>query len=459
MGKKMQRIVEDLSDPDREIQILALTTITRLQFDSAVSRAQVDEMQRRLVSLAACDDPDVAFLAKKAQNYVESETRESPSQLGSPPTSTPTASQDAPTAQDGVDLSALENEPDATKVATALSRLRTRGDTGVLRRVEKFLQHADSRVRSNAVEVFEDLGDARHIRLLIPLLSDANNRVRSNVVKALGKFGDPHVRQYLANMMASEEVSMRESAVYAMSRLSGFDLTELLVSASEDPYEGVRLRAVRCLGEVDSPESTEALKKRSSDRDPKVREEALSLLAARGVDVTDLLLAEPPIEDLGRDGGLQPSNHQIQKESAEDAEFEARLEKKVEKTFRLMILEISKDLRQEELRGTLSRVLFKIGVDAFDMCRDGALRDKSLMAHYYEIVKYQDYLKGLSVKLEASPEGKVQTQILSSGLSQYRARMRASFVRMGKAFTKLYRSGGIQAEETPELATFLKLVN
>ncbi|MBI3891132.1 MAG: HEAT repeat domain-containing protein [Candidatus Wallbacteria bacterium] len=451
MSLKIQRIIEDLSDSDAEIQTLALTTLTRLSLDDSVTPAQLTELRNRLGQLCSAGNGDIAFLAKKALNYVDGGARHqqqaAASQAGPPADSQLTGRQI---------MSELARQSDPNRLATLLAQLRRAGEAAVLGDIAKFLKHADDRVRANSVEVFEDLGDRTHIPLLVPMLNDPNNRVKSNVVKALGRFGDPQVKEYLASMLDSDKVAMRESAVYAIAQLGKLDVEDLLVRAASDAYEGVRMRAVKCLADSGSEKAINALTRRIDDNDPTVRQQAIDVLAAKGVNVQEL------IEQRRELGLVEPTSNlpyiptPAAKPSPEDEEFQARVREKVEKTLKLEILNIAQELREAEMRARMARLLFKIGVDTFEMCRRGELKDKTLMVHYYEITKYQDFLRQLSKKTEGG-DG-LKTQVLASGLEQYRAKMRASFVRLGKTLAQAFRARTVQVQETPELAQFVKLV-
>ncbi|MBI2945629.1 MAG: HEAT repeat domain-containing protein [Candidatus Wallbacteria bacterium] len=453
MSLKIQRIVEDLADVDAEIQTLALTTLTRISLDDTVTPAQLTELRNRLASLCSTSNGDIAFLAKKALNYVDGGARsQAPATPAQPATRPP-----APEASPKQLMAELARESEPMRIATVLTQLIRSGDASMLGEIAKFLKHDDDRVRANAVEVFEKLGDRTHIPLLVPILNDPTNRVKANVVKALGRFGDPQVREYLSSMLESDKVAMRESAVYAISQLGKLDLEDLLIRAASDAYEGVRLRVVKCLADFSSEKAIAALTRRIDDNDPSVRQQALDILAAKGVNVQELVEQRRELGLVDAASNLPYIPTPVAKPSAEDEGFQARVREKVEKTFKLEILNIAQELREGEMKARMARLLFKIGVDAFEMCRRGELKDKALMVHYYEITKYQDFLRSLSKKSAESADG-LKTQVLSAGLEQYRAKMRASFVRLGKALAQAHRSGAIRVEETPELQQFGRLI-
>ncbi len=460
MSLKIQRIIEDLGDPDPEIQQLALTTITRISIGDTVSVDRMGALKSRLTELCNSQDGDIAFLAKKASNYLAAGGRQT--QQLSVAAVMQAAQQSpapavAPTPSSKKLMAELKKATEATEQATLLAQLRQTTDRSVLDKVVDYLQSTDDRVRANAVEVFESLGNESHISMLIPLLEDPNNRVKSNVVKALGQFGDPHVREYLGSMLSSDQVAMRESAVYAIAQLTKLDLEALLIRAASDSYEGVRLRAIKCLADSSTDLAISALTRRIDDNDAQVRQQAIEILTSKGVDVEELIQQR---RDIGLDdpsASLPYISTPPAPASEEDRAFNERVRAKVEKSFKLEVLNIAQQLKEAELKARLSRLLFKIGVDTFELCRHGEIKDKNLLVHYYEITRYQDYLRSLSKKTDVSG-GAVRTSILSAGLEQYRNKMRASFVRLGKALAQSHRSGTIQIAETPELRMFQKLV-
>src|SRR5579862_7983228 len=69
---KLDRIIEDLADPSTEIQVLALTTIPRMSPEFAISAEEMNKLMAHVNQLAAADNPDVVFLARKALNFLSS---------------------------------------------------------------------------------------------------------------------------------------------------------------------------------------------------------------------------------------------------------------------------------------------------------------------------------------------------------------------------------------------------
>jgi hypothetical protein len=183
MALKVDRIIEDLSDSNVEIQLLALTTVPRLSPEIAIEPAEMEALYSRLRLLASLDNPDVVFLARKAQNFLASRGaapvspagqaaaakqfevgaekrgkkagRESASALpvpeSVPPAPTPIEAVSArqETTAAGL-LAELKGQNDPGRIASLLTALRQLKAPEALSEVEGFLSPPDPRVRANA---------------------------------------------------------------------------------------------------------------------------------------------------------------------------------------------------------------------------------------------------------------------------------------------------------------------
>ena len=84
---------------------------------------------------------------------------------------------------------------------------------------------------------------------------------------------------------------------------------------------------------------------------------------------------------------------------------------------------------------------YSVAVDA-EVIR---IDDLPVVACFDRVVLHDGQIEPHMVSVE------LNSKILASGLDQYRAKMRASFVRMGKAVAQAHRSRTIEIPETPEL--------
>src|SRR5688572_10127475 len=71
MAVKLDKIYQDCSHPDPQIQTFALMSITRLSPSLVDAPDQIEKILDRLRALTASKNPDVVFLARKAVNHLE----------------------------------------------------------------------------------------------------------------------------------------------------------------------------------------------------------------------------------------------------------------------------------------------------------------------------------------------------------------------------------------------------
>jgi len=508
---KIQRIIEDLSDTEVDIQILALTTIPRISSGTNVSKDELSALDELVHAAAQSENADVVFLARKALNCLgkfeaappqvappkeqpsavpqEQATpvpaiealavlAEAPPEVAPVPDATPQvapvpekAEQPAAVSEKAEQPAAVSEkaeqptavlltETDPRAIATILAGLaQDAEDPAVLEQVAPFLQHEDDRVRANGVEVFQKLGSVEHTRFLIPLLSDKSNRVRSNAVLALGKLGHPQTKYYLKQMLADDAVSMRESAAYALTQLNSLEVLDLVLQILEDPYEGIRMRAVEALRGYDMPEVVEALKRHASDADAAVRESVITILREKGVNIERLLSQQEAQAERSAEESLGSSLEAScakQDDDEEDALFD-KLDLTDENLFQSLVQTIGRQLRKKEQRAHLMRLLFKLGIQGYELCRRGTIKAVPVVVLYYEIVKCQEYLHKLS--LQAREQTSEETlSIMKAGIRTYRQRVRDSFVKLGRLAIEESDGEKVQLPESKDLTTAKKLL-
>jgi hypothetical protein len=469
---KLDRILEDLSSNDRDIQILALTAIPRIASDMEIPTDVLEKLQQRLEPVATSDDPDLIFLGRKALNFLASR----PASRTPPPseTATPLAREAAPPAPEAVAApadraagprqdpeeellhrsagqlaGALSRETDSTRLTMLLAGARNLQDGAVVAAVKELLAHPEARVRANAAEVYGSLAGEEAIGGLLPLLSDPNNRVRSNVARMIGSRAIPEVTACLKEMLASPQVGMRESALFALSGLPDLDLVGDLAPLVTDAYSGVRQRLVELLTERPGPTATELLERLVHDPDAPVRDSAVSALAGRGAPVGGVLDAAV------RAAGTAPIGAEPAAGLADEAEQVLVDDEAVEKGFKATLAHIHKELKSAQKRATLSRALFQAGVRGYQHCRSGDLRVKEALVLYYEVEAYQKFLRDYSRRLAkaGTAQSKMQMQLVVTGLAQYQGRLKVALIQLGRVVGELARAGRIDLP--PDLLTEL----
>jgi len=416
----------DLSGSNQEHQVHALSTIPRLSDRESVSEETLLLLLDQVSILSSSENPDVSFLARKAENFLRSLGKESAGEgSGSAPHR---AGQTAVQSTAHQLVVAIQSEGDPTKIATLLTGLKKLGDASVLPDLLRFLEHEDARVRANTVECVEELGSVAHASALLPLLKDPNNRVRGNVVKTLGGWKINEVVECLRGMLSDDQVSHRESGLYAIAHLPNLPGLELVSTLVDDPYEGVRLRLVHYLDGLEGEGSVALLRKLVVDVHPQVREQATTALIRRGEDP----VSPVPVGEKAPDLPL---------------ELESLNTDKLNEALQKSVLQIAHALGEEESRIRLARALFLAGARGFDRVLGGELTDRESVASFYEVMKVQQLLKTSLCQLPTDPqERKVRFQQI---MGLYHEHLRASLVRHGRVLYVQSRAGAIPS--FPEL--------
>lgn len=520
MAINLKKIARDILHEDADVQSLALTTIVQLSSSSIEDTADLVVLAEQLEKAVALPNEDVVFLARKAQNHVKgllSEVGLSPAgaPAGRP---APEAGGAPPPGIDPESLRKVLRSPSGdVELATAVSQMIAVGEPPDLELLRPLLKHADARVRSNAAEAVERVAEEKQTaELLAPLMADPNNRVRGTVAKILGRMGMPKISRYLEEMLSSPKVSMRESAVYALSHIRGADMVELLCRALRDPYEGIRLRAVRGLRIHGDSTALEKVRPLMQDVDINVCEEASKTLAvlrnqavatAAG-ELLDLEVvaaiereraaeeAPSPRDPESRDGvdfGDQPTP-ETAGESAANPSATAGVptagatlpdmpqtpgisppRRSRKQTAQLLqsaadeLLQGAQEpgrsagaglegLTRDELEAALRHARHELGEAVFKLCRAGTLEDPRINITYYDILKFQEFLrqhlersrsagpqnegKGLFAKLAGSLKSRKDGQ-QEDPVKRLQSRIEQCTIELGIAAAELSEQGEI----------------
>ncbi|MBI2945630.1 MAG: HEAT repeat domain-containing protein [Candidatus Wallbacteria bacterium] len=444
MAVNLAKICADLGHPDPQIKTFALMSITRLSKQIVDAPSEIREIAARLRPLSSSDNPDVVFLARKASNHIDQHFKEcladaGPQAVPPPPPAVPAepppaaaepaaqavaaappAPAPAPVLEVPKDPSTLDRPellkwlgkaPTPTFLASLLIQIASKGKSEDLEAVRPLLAHEDDRVRANAVEVFERLAAPGQSSSIVPLLSDRNNRVRGNVVMALARFDHPAVPGTLAEMLDSTAMSMRETAAFVLSRIDKPFVEELLLKALSDPYEGVRMRATRALARYPTRPAVLALKRMLNDLDINICEAAAESLrsikallqsqraaaesasaATPGAAAAELAAPEPPAP-----------------QAAAPVAAPAPLPQPAPTSSSL-----------EELQRSL-------GTEIYQLCRLNLITHESLDSIFYEVLRYQDFLRNYMVK-----RGDPEDETRKSAIEHLQEKIKSSFGLLGR---------------------------
>ena len=288
----------------------------------------------------------------------------------------------------------IDEEKDPFVLAEAIKVLGIIGNKDGVDFLEKYLSHADSRIRSNAVEAMVEIGGKEVMRSILPLLEDDDNRVKATVAKICSQHGETQVMSTLASMLHSVEIWMRESATYALGYVPCGESVDLLLEAVCDVNPEIQRKAIEALGNLQAKRAREFLNSLVGSADPAIVASAQEALAKIGRDPKTYSYFElryeegqDPLEILAKrrrgKGGQSASGGS----GADDGE--ASLASKAMKL-------VSSDA--SEIEETLAAMLTErgnlcedVGTRALELYREGELKH-SYLAEYSNEVKKLLYL-------------------------------------------------------------------
>jgi hypothetical protein len=366
-------------------------------------------------------------------------------------------------------LAALDPAADPIYLASVVIALVKKGRREDVDRLFPLLEHSDDRVRANAVEVLGAHGNELHIPLLLPLLEDRSNRVAGNACLALARFDHPAVPRRIAAMLKSTLVSMRETATYVLSVLDKDYVEPLLIRAASDPYEGVRLRAIRALPRFLTRESVTALKNALNDIDINICETAAAGLRAIKA-VLQARRAEPeaPATDAAGpppavDSALPPAapGGEVRPGAADarDPSLAGAIGPgfagpagpatplAVDDAVPPGSLPADQPPGPRPDMGLLASIHHELGTAVYQLCRSNALTNEILDGIFYEILRYQDFLRAYQAK-QARGDDPSQRQ----AIEKLEEKIRVSLVSLGRQAAPLINDRQVSVPERDQVA-------
>ncbi|MBI2944369.1 MAG: HEAT repeat domain-containing protein [Candidatus Wallbacteria bacterium] len=324
LSRELELLAEQLKSPDRMVRMRALVLM--------VNKGDTS-LEPLLSKLAAKDEsPEIRYYAKKAINMLA--TRTAPAQAPGEPKAyvrpaalegPAPAAPAKPTPDDvrrmillgdvrqkvmglklacELDLKAvspdigemLRKETDPVALSAAAIAAGRLGGPSHSRKLVDLLEHADPRVRANAVDGLEATGDGAVFPYLIRCLRDEDNRCRANAARALRSYGPVNQKETLRLMLESDEVWMQDSAVYVLGFLSDPGAFALFNIALRSPHkvvrEQVRLSLSR-LKEKGNERAGDLLARLGGERQGRSEEELFERLSKVTADIKLPTLAPP----------------------------------------------------------------------------------------------------------------------------------------------------------------------
>lgn len=271
MRPGVQRIISDLANPDEDICTYAAMSVLRLQ---KVTQDEVEALLPALRKGTTHESISVRFFSRKSLNEIKLQIHKFPAltaELDRIKQETQRTSWrdllselagesikrklvvldllkdiDDPRIVPAI-IDYLSLEADPFVLAECVRIMGFSGTTEHLEVLKPYLEHQDSRIRSNAVEAIEEIGGKEVVESIVPLLRDDDNRVKATVAKILSKYGEVNVLATLAEMIRSVEIWMRESAIYALGFVPFEEAVDLLIEALLDVNTEVRMKALESL--------------------------------------------------------------------------------------------------------------------------------------------------------------------------------------------------------------------
>jgi HEAT repeat protein len=142
----------------------------------------------------------------------------------------------------------LCGHPEPRVAAMAVRLVGRLGDPRLKDLLEAATQHADARVRANAVESMEELHIADRSQRVLAMLNSRHSRERANAIKAIGSFNFDTAKECLTRMLTDSSPLHRMSALWVVGQLNLIEvLRQVSNIARRDPNLRVRSRAVEMM--------------------------------------------------------------------------------------------------------------------------------------------------------------------------------------------------------------------
>ena len=142
-------------------------------------------------------------------------------------------------------LLALAADRDAVIVSAAVTAIGSAEGPDARAALNRALDHADSRVRANAVESLERIESAQQVRRWSSMAKDEENRPRANAIGALLSLRHGEAIGALTRMLRDARRRHRISALWLVDSMGLVDVASHVAELSiSDPDAGVQQRAI-----------------------------------------------------------------------------------------------------------------------------------------------------------------------------------------------------------------------
>ncbi len=151
------------------------------------------------------------------------------------------------------------------------------------------LQHSDTSVREQAVEVLGDLRDARAVEYLIHIINSEQGNIRYKAVFALGEIRDARSVWFLVELLKDRDWLVQKESAFALGKIKDIRSVDYLIDALKDRDADLRLEIAWALGEIGDEKAVSPLIELLSDRD--VQKECAYAIRKIGNPAVELLIS------------------------------------------------------------------------------------------------------------------------------------------------------------------------
>lgn len=174
-------------------------------------------------------------------------------------------------------LACLLAGQDELVTGTAMGYLRKRMTAQLAPALYAFLQHGNSALRLEIIEVLTPLKAESAIDPLMEVLPDPHLEVRAAAIRALGAIGGPRAERGIKSCAGESDERIRLACIGALQNTQ--DAVGLLMDWFGDQREEVRRAVIESLATIEHPDAVDLIVAASADRSDRVRQVAVQTLA------------------------------------------------------------------------------------------------------------------------------------------------------------------------------------
>jgi HEAT repeat protein len=461
-----QKLYEDLRGRDKDIAVLGLSTLSRLQPDrEKVSRELLKQIYHAVKAHRKSTDEEIKEAAEAAFNQMKAtmgglinqfieedravlnlnELRSSNPQIRGNCLRLILEEGASAAFPHIIRLLASENEPQ--NLILCIEALQQFGKGKTSRLLEIFLMHPDKFVRVSAIESMQkELTDDEIIVKILPYTSDVEEIVRSAAITCLMKVPFESILQKLRKMINNADLVQRKLAHTILAGLKGEHCISLLNIAANDPLPEMKLQVLNILNQIHDPQIMPIIQRLAQDPDFDVSEKAMMLLSQPRDDSS----GDPDLFDLVNLTSMQ--QQELEQEEKIKREEEERQEQKLKEQ------EAKKEAAKAAIDTTkidseIDSLMMKIGEKLHKMHKSGMLKEDSFATLLFEIDTTSAELDEIESSLNSSGLlGSLKTKFGKVDLKVQQAKVQTKledfYLELGDLAFEQFQANGKQYPDT-----------